>query len=309
MVFKFIKSSYDKLKHSFSNSGSLLGSKLRELFQSTQLDEESLEDLEQILYEADLGVTVCNQLIESCKELMKSKSNLSSDDLIQHMKNEVLKLLISPNFEAILEKTNKPSVFLVVGVNGSGKTTSIAKLSNQLQQSGHKVLLGAADTFRAAASAQLEKWAAQSSCDLVKSTHGADPASVAYDSIEAAQKRNADIVFIDTAGRLHNKADLMQELSKIKRVGEKLVSADQIHTLLVIDAHTGQNSLSQVKNFGKSLNLSGLVLTKMDGSAKGGSLVAISNDLQLPIYFLGTGEGLEDIQAFDKEAFVDALFG
>jgi fused signal recognition particle receptor len=307
MVLKFIQSSYGKLKESFASSGSLLGSRLRKLF-SQKIDEESLDNLEQILYEADLGVKVSSKLIDSCKTLLKSQADCSSEALIKHMKSEIHKLLIESDFEKILEKSPKPCVFLVVGVNGSGKTTSIAKLSYHLKKEGRKVLLGAADTFRAAASSQLEKWAKISKCELVKSSHGADPASVAYDSIEAALSRSMDVVFIDTAGRLHNKVDLMQELTKIKKVSEKLIASEQLHTLLVLDAHTGQNSASQVKNFQKSLNLSGVILSKMDGSAKGGSLVAISQELELPIYFLGTGEGLEDIQAFDKTAFVDALF-
>jgi fused signal recognition particle receptor len=197
---------------------------------------------------------------------------------------------------------------MVVGVNGAGKTTSIGKLANVFREQGHKVIVGAADTYRAAANEQLEIWAQRAGVDIIRQAHGADPAAVAFDSLSSAISRNADVVIIDTAGRLHTKVNLMEELKKIRRVMEKRLPGAPHEVLLVLDATTGQNALQQVKQFSAAVSVTGLILTKLDGTAKGGIVLAISNELKVPVRFIGVGERIDDLQIFDRKAFVDALF-
>lgn len=306
MVLNFIKSSYDKFVRSFSKTQSLLGQKLQALF-SKPIDEETIEELEALFYEADFGVEAACYLSEQVQQHFAKNPESSKEELLNHIKSLVLSYFSKTTFEDLLQGEG-PHVFLVVGVNGAGKTTSIGKISHLFSQNGKKVLLGAADTYRAAAASQLEKWAERSHAQIVRSQDGADPAAVAYDTVNAAISRNSDLVFIDTAGRLHNKTHLMQELAKIKKVIQKLSSKIQIKTLLVLDAHTGQNALKQVQSFKNDLKLDGLIMTKMDGSAKGGTLVSIAKELAIPILFLGTGEAAEDLSAFEASTYVEALF-
>lgn len=305
MVLKFIKASYSNVKKVLSKTGSLIGSKLRSLFHGP-IDETSLDRLEQILYEADLGVEYARELTDKVRKKLKSDPSVTSDALIKEMQHEILSHLVMPQPKEI--PTQVPHVILIVGVNGNGKTTSLAKLAHHYHQAGKKVIIGAADTFRAAATEQLENWANRLKVDLVKGSPKSDPASVVFDTVSAGLSRQADIILIDTAGRLHTKTPLMQELEKIKRSCKKVIPAAPHETLLVLDATTGQNAIDQARTFHQFTPISGLILTKLDGSAKGGAAIAIQRKLGIPIQFIGVGEGLEDLQPFDPEVFVNALF-
>lgn len=283
-----------------------LGKKIRELFKG-KVDEESIEKLEELFYQADLGTQISSELALKVRTLYKKNPNLSIEGIIQEIKKDLLEQLSSSSKKSE-PSAAPPFVILIVGVNGNGKTTSVAKLAHFYQKQGKKVLIAAADTFRAAAIDQLEKWANQSETMLVKGKPGSDPAAVVFDAIEAAKKRGCDYVLVDTAGRLHTKTDLMKELEKIYRVSKK-AHADAPHeTLLVLDATIGQNGVEQATIFHQFTPLSGLILTKMDGTAKGGAAIAIQRKLQLPIKYLGTGEKLQDFEPFAPQAFVDALF-
>ncbi len=234
---------------------------------------------------------------------------MGPEELIVAMRKEIVEILSkTPPEIAEIKEEERPFVVLIVGVNGNGKTTSTAKLANRFQEAGKKVLLGAADTFRAAATEQLEKWAHHLNIDLVKGNAKSDPAAVAFDAVTAAKARGADVVIIDTAGRLHTKTNLMQELEKIRRSCKKVNPHSPQETLLVLDATTGQNAIDQAKIFHKYTPISGLILTKLDGTAKGGIVVSIQQQLGIPVKFIGVGEGIEDLEAFNSEAFVNALF-
>lgn len=279
------------------------GKKIRDLF-SKGANEETIEALEALFYEADLGGTASSELAEFARKL--SKKNTSSEDILKGIKEELLNQLLNlPSFE---QNVGTPHVILIVGVNGNGKTTTTAKLAYHYKKQGKKVLIAAADTFRAAATEQLEKWAKSVDCDLVKGLPGSDPAAVVFDAIAAAKSRGHDIVLIDTAGRLHTKTDLMKELEKIKRVCGKAHPGSPHETLLVLDATIGQNGIDQAHIFHKFTPLSGLILTKLDGTAKGGAAIAIQKKLQLPIKYVGTGETLEAFDSFDPQSFVEDLF-
>lgn len=308
MVLNFLRSGYDKVKGALKKSGSLLGNRLRSLFQG-DIDEETLEKLEQLLYEADLGVNTAMELTEVIRKFWRSNPKATADDYLTVIKDEIKKSLGSGNHtvnEAPLG--SGPTVILIVGVNGSGKTTTIAKLAQQLQDKGKTVLIAAADTFRAAAVEQLERWAEKIGADIVKNKTGSDPAAVTYDALEAGKARNRDVVIIDTAGRLQNKTHLMHELNKIQRTCQKLVDGAPHETLLVIDANTGQNGIDQAKTFHEYAPLSGIVLTKLDGTAKGGVVVSTQRQLGLPVKFIGVGETASDLKPFDTEEFVETLF-
>lgn len=308
MVLNFLKTGYQSVKDALTKTGSLLGGKLRALFQGN-IDDDTLEDLEQLLYEADLGVKTAMDLTEKIREHHRSHPNADAEDYLNRLKEELL-LLLGTGSHGITKPSadQAPSVILVVGVNGSGKTTSIAKIANTLKSNGKKVLVAAADTFRAAAVEQLEMWASSLEIDIVKGKPGSDPAAVAFDAVTAGKSRGCDYVIIDTAGRLQNKTHLMQELEKIKRSCSKIVDSAPHETLLVLDANTGQNGIDQAKTFHQFTPISGLVLTKLDGSAKGGVVVGAQRELGIPVKFIGVGEDINDLKPFDTQSFISALF-
>ena len=291
-MFKFVKKIFTKL-------GSNLGSKIKALF-SKQVDESTYAHLEQLLYESDLGASTSLELVEKLRIFLKTHA---VDQAIPFLKEE-LKKFFAPLPPIQL---SFPHVILVIGVNGSGKTTSIAKISKHYKNLGNKVLIGAADTFRAAASEQLKKWAKKVDVPLVESAHGADPAAVTFDAIQAGIARGSNVILIDTAGRLQNKDDLMQELAKILRVIKKQIPNAPHETLLVLDGTTGQNAVDQATTFNAVCPLTGIVLTKLDGSAKGGVAVPIQKETGIPIRWVGLGEGENDLIPFNIDAYLDAL--
>jgi fused signal recognition particle receptor len=308
MILRFIKSGYNKIKEAFSKARSLLSNKLRSLFQGN-INENTLEQLEQLLYEADFGVTTATELTNRMKELYRKHPSFTTNDYINALKTELLRILHLHSTQLKeLPIDQLPMILLVVGVNGNGKTTSTAKLAHLFKSQGKSVIVGAADTFRAAAIDQLTLWAERLEIDIVKGTPKSDPASVAFDAVAAGKARKCDVVIIDTAGRLHTKSHLMQELEKIGRSCKKASSSGPHETLLVLDATTGQNAIDQAKQFNQSTPITGIILTKVDGTAKGGIAVAIQRELSIPIKFIGTGEGIEDLTPFDAESFVDSLF-
>lgn len=305
MVLHFLKSGYQKLKAALSKTRSLLAQKIRTLFYGP-LDETALEKLEQLLYEADLGTSLAQELTEKVRQAKQQQPNLTAEELIALIKEALLSRL-----NATLpsqQPTSLPEVVLVVGVNGNGKTTSIAKIAKRYQKEGKKVLLGAADTFRAAAMEQLETWASRLSVECVRAKTGSDPAAVAFDAVTAGKARGVDLVLIDTAGRLHNKTPLMEELGKIRRSCHKALPGAPHETLLVLDATTGQNAIDQAKAFHAHTPITGVILTKLDGTAKGGIVVSIQQQLKVPVKFIGVGEGIDDLEPFEAKSFVDALF-
>ena len=277
------------------------------------VDAEVLDDLEEVLVTSDVGVATTIEIIRRIEERVARDKYVSTGELQGIMRAEIADLMLSnaperpADFLAPLPQ--QPHVVMVVGVNGVGKTTSIGKIAHQYRQAGKGVLLGAADTFRAAATEQLDVWAQRAGVDIIKQYQGADPAAVAFDTLAAAKSRNADVVLIDTAGRLHNQVGLMDELAKVRRVMDRQVPGAPHEVLLVLDASTGQNALRQAEAFTEAVEVTGLVLTKLDGTAKGGIVIGISNEFQIPVKYIGVGEGLEDLQVFDRAAFVDALFG
>lgn len=279
------------------------GKKVRELFKK-KMNEELLDQLEELFYQADLGVATSAELTELARSLYKKES--SGEAILAQIKEALLKQLLT--IPAQSSASSSPYVVLVVGVNGNGKTTTVAKLAHHYQNEGKKVLIAAADTFRAAAIDQLERWAEKTGSELVKGLPGSDPAAIVFDAIEAAKSRKCDVVLVDTAGRLHTKTDLMKELEKIGRVCGKAMSGSPHETLLVLDATIGQNGVDQANVFHKFTPLTGLVLTKLDGSAKGGTAIAIQKQLQLPIRYIGTGETLEALSPFNPCKFINELF-
>ncbi len=270
------------------------------------VDEDLFEELEEALIMADVGVDTSLYIIGELRERAKDKK-IKEPELIKQEIEDVISEILAKN-DTSINLTTTPSVIMVIGVNGVGKTTSIGKLAAKYKQEGKKVIVGAADTFRAAAIDQLQVWADRSGVDIVKHQEGSDPAAVVFDTITAAKARGADIIILDTAGRLHNKKNLMDELNKIYRVMERELPACSRETLLVVDATTGQNAVNQVKMFGESTDISGIILTKLDGSAKGGIVLAIAHEEQVPVKLVGVGEGIDDLQIFDAEDFAAALF-
>lgn len=282
---------------------SFLGKKILSLFQH-KVDEESLENLEKLLFEADLSSSIIQQLMEKTRTLYRKNSELSAEAVLAEIHKELLKALALPNKT---HAVGHPHTILIVGVNGNGKTTTVAKLAAYYKKEGKKVLVAAGDTFRAAGVDQLEIWASRIACDIVRGKMGGDAASVAFDALEAAKSRGHDLVIIDTAGRLHTKAPLMLELEKMGRVLKKVMPDAPHETFLVVDATTGKNGLEQGKIFHKHTPLTGIILTKMDGTAKGGIALTLQKELQVPIRFVGTGEGIDDLQPFNAKEFVDSL--
>lgn len=272
-----------------------------------EIDAELLEELEEILVTADIGIKTVEEIINSITQKVERKELKDPAQVKTHIRGALLTILKEGEKE-LLTDISDPLVIMVIGVNGAGKTTTIGKLAYQFQQMNQKVLLAAADTFRAAAIEQLEIWGNRVGTELVKHKSGADPSAVIFDALRAAKARNCQVVIADTAGRLHTKVNLMEELKKIKKVAAREIPGSPHYTLLVLDATTGQNAISQAKLFNEGIGVDGLILTKLDGTSKGGVVVAIINELRLPIYYLGLGETLEDLREFKAEAFVDALF-
>lgn len=271
------------------------------------LDDEVLEEIEEILVMGDVGMKTTQEIIEHLKETVRRRKDLSSDEFLEVLKEELAAQILDE--EETFEYDHKPHVILVVGVNGTGKTTTIGKLAARMKQNGLDVILGAADTFRAAAIEQLEIWAERVGVDLVKHKEGGDPAAVAYDTVQAAVSRGKDVAVIDTAGRLHTKTNLMEELAKIKRVIQKILPDAPHEVLLVLDATTGQNAINQARQFVEKVDVTGIVLTKLDGTAKGGVVLAIQKELGLPVKYVGLGEQIDDLQPFNKHEFVEGLLG
>lgn len=273
---------------------------------SAEIDDDFLDELEMILLSADVGAKTTEKLIEAVRQAARKKEIKGTEDVVPFLKKYLTQMLKEEGQRTRISGT--PTVILVVGVNGVGKTTTIGKLANYFHLLNYKVMIAAADTFRAAASEQLEIWGKRAGCDVIKHAEGADPAAVVFDAMKAAIARKADILFIDTAGRLHNKANLMNELEKIHRVIKREIPEAPHETFLVLDATTGQNAITQAKVFTETANVTGVVLTKLDGTAKGGVVIAIREELGLPVKWIGVGEGIMDFRPFEPEKFVDALF-
>ena len=271
------------------------------------IDDEFYDELEDSLIMADLGATVAHDAVKKLRDVVYQKSIQRGDDVKQALREILIEKLNVG--DTALDLSTKPSVVLVIGVNGVGKTTSIGKIAHRLKGEGKRVLLCAADTFRAAAADQLEIWANRAECEIVRSVEGADPGAVLFDSLAAAKARNVDVVLCDTAGRLHNKVNLMNELSKLRKIIDRELPDAAKETLLVLDATTGQNGLQQAKVFRETAGLTGIILTKLDGTAKGGICVAIAQELGVPVKFVGLGEGADDLAPFDPAGFVDAIVG
>ncbi|WP_395633503.1 signal recognition particle-docking protein FtsY [Flavobacterium sp.] len=278
----------------------------------SKVDDEVLDNLEEVLVSSDVGVNTTLKIIERIEARVAQDKYLGTDELNQILREEIAALLSETQSgeesEFTVPANKKPYVIMVVGVNGVGKTTTIGKLANQFKKAGYKVVLGAADTFRAAAIDQLQVWADRVGVPLVKQQMGSDPASVAFDTLQSAVTQNADVVIIDTAGRLHNKVNLMNELTKVKRVMQKVVEEAPHDVLLVLDGSTGQNAFEQAKQFTAATEVSCLAVTKLDGTAKGGVVIGISDQFQIPVKYIGVGEGVEDLQVFNKYEFVDSFF-
>ncbi len=278
----------------------------------TRIDDELLNNLEEILITSDVGVSTTYKIIEDIRDRVKKNGYDNPASLDEMLKEEIQEQLITKSFEDNnsfdVPIDHKPHIIMIMGVNGVGKTTTIGKLAYNYRIAGKKVFIAAADTFRAAANEQLEIWAKRAGVEIIQQQQGSDPAAVAFDALESSLVRNVDVLLIDTAGRLHTKVNLMEELKKIKRVLQKLVSTAPHEALLVVDATTGQNAIQQAKQFNAAVGVTGIVLTKLDGTAKGGVVLAISNELNIPVKYIGVGEGIEDLQPFNPKAFVDALF-
>lgn len=309
----FSKQDQQKLEEGLANTKKSFLSKLgTALVGKTKVDEDVLDELEDVLIQSDVGVATTIKIIEALETRIAKDKYLGQEDLMRMMQEEIMNLLVSPDREATTVEEelakHQPYVVMVVGVNGVGKTTTVGKLAHQFKSSGKKVMLGAADTFRAGAIDQLQIWADRVDVPLVRQEMGSDPASVAFDTLQSAKAQACDIVFIDTAGRLHNKINLMNELSKVKRVMDKVVPEAPHEVLLVLDGSTGQNAFEQAKQFTAATEVTSLAITKLDGTAKGGVLLGISDQFQIPVKYIGVGEGVEDLQLFDKRNFIQTLF-
>lgn len=309
----FSKQDQQKLEEGLANTKKSFLSKLgTALVGKTKVDEDVLDELEDVLIQSDVGVATTIKIIEALETRIAKDKYLGQEDLMRMMQEEIMNLLVSPDREATTVEDelakHQPYVVMVVGVNGVGKTTTVGKLAHQFKSSGKKVMLGAADTFRAGAIDQLQIWADRVDVPLVRQEMGSDPASVAFDTLQSAKAQACDIVFIDTAGRLHNKINLMNELSKVKRVMDKVVPEAPHEVLLVLDGSTGQNAFEQAKQFTAATEVTSLAITKLDGTAKGGVLLGISDQFQIPVKYIGVGEGVEDLQLFDKRNFIQTLF-
>ncbi len=297
---------FDKLKNGLSKTKNSFDEKINNVFSNfRKVDEDLLEELEEALIMSDVGAQTSTKIISNLRDRIKKEKIENEEDVRNALREEIKAIL--DEVDNGLKLATHPSVILVVGVNGVGKTTSIGKIANRLKQDGKKVVIAAADTFRAAAVEQLEIWANRAGCDIVKKEEGTDPASVVFDAIQITKQKNADVLICDTAGRLHNKKYLMDELVKIKKVIDKELPESSKEVLMVLDATTGQNAISQVKAFKETVDINGLILTKLDGTAKGGVLVGIVAENQMPVKFVGVGEQIDDMEIFNSADFVNAL--
>lgn len=297
---------FDKLKQGLTKTKESINDKINNVFKNfRKVDEDLLEELEEALIMSDVGMETSMKIIENLRDKIKTEKIEDADQVKQALRSQMQEILDSVDSELKLETT--PSVILVVGVNGVGKTTSIGKIANNLKKDGKKVVIAAADTFRAAAVEQLEIWANRAGCQIVKRNEGTDPASVVFDAIKITKQENADVLIIDTAGRLHNKKYLMDELIKIKKIVERELPDASKETLMVLDATTGQNAILQVKAFKEAVNIDGLILTKLDGTSKGGAVIGIVSENNLPIKFIGVGEQIDDMQKFNSTDFVNSI--
>jgi len=301
-------SAFEKLKKSLSRTKDNLIGKIVRVVSGRKIDDDLLEEIEEILIEADVGVAATTRLIESLRDKARENKATAGDEVMTLLKNEISTILSRRDHDLFPTNAVKPVVWLITGVNGVGKTTTIGKLATRFAGEGKKVMIGACDTFRAAAIDQVGIWAQRSGVEMIRSQENADPAAVAFDAASAARARGADLLLIDTAGRLHTKANLMEELKKIKRVVQKAVPGATVLSKLIIDGNTGQNALSQVRVFSDAVGCDGLIVTKLDGTAKGGVVIAVAAELGVPVDFVGLGEGIDDLQPFDARQFADALF-
>ena len=301
---------FEKLKKGLSKTHQGFVEKIDHLFLGKKtIDEDLLDELEALLFEADLGVKTTNQLIEGVRQGLKRGDLKEPDKVKGFIKQEISRILQAGERPLSIDfSRTRPFVFMVVGVNGVGKTTTIGKIAHHYASKKKKILIGAADTFRAAAVEQLEIWAKRVGADFIKQSEGSDPSAVAFDSIKAAHSRDIDLVFIDTAGRLHTKVNLMEEMKKLKRIIGRECPGAPHEILLVLDATTGQNAISQAKLFHEAIGVTGIALTKLDGTAKGGIIVGITEELKIPIRYIGVGEGIDDLKEFNAHEFVQALF-
>jgi len=315
-MLKFIKNLFGKseqqekeeLKESLQKTKtSLLDKIARVIAGKSKVDDEVLDELEAVLISADVGVDTTIEIIERLQKRVKEQKYLNTEELHQILQEEIQQMLVLPP-ASIFTVDTKPYVIMVVGVNGVGKTTTIGKLANMFKQSGYSVMLGAADTFRAAAIDQLKVWADRVGVPIITQQHGSDPASVAFDTLQSAKAKNIDVVIIDTAGRLHNKVNLMNELSKVRNVMKKVIPDAPHEVLLVLDATTGQNAFEQCKQFTNATQVNAIALTKLDGTAKGGVAIGLSHQFNIPIKYIGTGEKLTDIQLFDAQKYIQSIF-
>ena len=297
---------FDKLKQGLSKTKNSFEEKINNVFSNfRKVDEELLEELEEALIMSDVGVETSTKIISNLRDRIKKEKIEDAEAVKQTLREEIKEIFDSVDNSLHLE--TKPSVILVVGVNGVGKTTSIGKMANRLKQDGKKVVIAAADTFRAAAVEQLEIWANRAGCEIVKREEGVDPASVVFDAIKVTKEKDADVLICDTAGRLHNKKYLMDELVKIKKVIDKELPEASKEVLMVLDATTGQNAISQVKAFKETVDITGLILTKLDGTAKGGVVIGIVAENKIPVKYIGVGEQIDDMEVFNSEDFLKAI--
>ncbi|MCX7921824.1 MAG: signal recognition particle-docking protein FtsY [Clostridia bacterium] len=298
---------FDRLKEGLQKTRKGITEKIDQVLVSFgKIDEELFEELEEILITSDVGIETTSKIIEDLKKKVKEKKVIDPKMVKELLKEELVSIMQDEDTD--LNLNTSPSVIIVIGVNGVGKTTSIGKIANLYKQRGKRVILAAGDTFRAAAIDQLEIWANRVGVDLIKQSEGSDPAAVVYDAVQSAKARKADILICDTAGRLHTKKNLMDELNKVSRVLDRELPNSSRETLLVLDATTGQNAISQAKTFSECANITGIVLTKLDGTAKGGIVIAIKNELNIPVKLIGVGEKIDDLQRFSSQEFVEALF-
>ncbi len=309
-IFKNLN--FDKLKNGLNKTRNKIVTSIKETVSGKAvIDDDVLDEIEEILITSDIGVDVAENIIEEARKRLKSEKDRSQVNIIEIIKKEltgILEKYDSGKSEAEEIENYKPYVILIVGVNGAGKTTTIGKLAYNFKRSGLEVMIGSADTFRAAANEQLEVWAERAGVRIIQKEPGSDPSSVVFDTLTQAKKHNVDVVLIDTAGRLHTKTNLMEELGKIKRVMSKVIDYAPNEIYLVVDGNTGQNALIQANEFSKYTDLTGLIITKLDGTAKGGVVFQIINEHKIPIKYIGVGEGIDDLQTFDANQFVSALF-
>ena len=297
---------FSKIKAGLQKTRNTIAQNVNSIINSfTKIDEDFFEELEEILVMSDIGVATSTEICARMRAKIKETGETDPNNIKSAMKEIIADML---GEDEGLKLDTKPSVILVIGVNGVGKTTSIGKIASQLKQSGKNVVLGAADTFRAAAIDQLGIWAQRAGVQMVRSVEGTDPASVVFDTIASAKAHNADVIICDTAGRLHNKKNLMDELAKINRVVKRELPDASVETLLVLDAATGQNAVNQAREFKNVTDITGIVLTKLDGTAKGGIIIPIRNELNIPVKFIGVGEGIDDLQPFNAREFADGIF-